>query len=97
MVCEIVSIAIQKRLLAEKDLTLQKTMEIAQGTEAATKQSSELHTPSGPVSASQDIQLLGKLVTDVEVKDIHKKNAILRRKENKTRQEKSCLATTKNS
>ena len=31
-------------------------MEIAQGMEAATKQSSELCAPSGPVSASQDIQ-----------------------------------------
>ena len=49
------SVPIQKRLLAEKELTLQKAMEIAQTMEAATKQSSELHTPSGPVSASQDI------------------------------------------
>ena len=56
LVCGIVSIPIQKRLLAEKDLTLQKTMEIAQGMEAAMKQSSELRAPSGPVSASQDIQ-----------------------------------------
>ena len=31
-------------------------MEIAQGMEAATKQSSELHAPGGPVSASQNIQ-----------------------------------------
>jgi len=56
LVCGISSVPIQKRLLAEKDLTLQKTMEIAQGMKAATKQSSELHAPGGPVSASQDIQ-----------------------------------------
>ena len=56
LVCGMLSVPIQKRLLAEKELTLQKAMEIAQTMEAATKQSSELHTPSGPVSASQDIQ-----------------------------------------
>ena len=55
LVCGMLSVPIQKRLLAEKELTLQKAMEIAQTMEAATKQSSELHTPSGPVSASQDI------------------------------------------
>ena len=55
LVCIMLSVPIQKRLLAEKELTLQKAMEIAQAMEAATKQSSELHTPSGPVSASQDI------------------------------------------
>ena len=50
------SVPIQKRLLAEKDLTLQKAMEIAQGMEAATKQSSELRTPSGSVAGNPDIQ-----------------------------------------
>ena len=42
-------------LLAEKDLTLQKAMEIVQSMEAATKQSSELRTPSVSVPTSQDI------------------------------------------
>jgi len=35
----------QKRLLAEKDLTLQRATELAQGMEAATKQSSKLRMP----------------------------------------------------
>ena len=56
LVCEMLSVPIQKRLLAEKDLTLQKAMEIAQSMEAATKQSSELNTPSVSVPTSQDIQ-----------------------------------------
>ena len=56
LVCRMLSVPIQKRLLAEKDLTLQKAMEIAQSMEAATKQSSELHTPSVSVHTSQDIQ-----------------------------------------
>ena len=49
-------IPIQKGLLTEKDLTLQKAMEMAQSMEAATKQSSELCTPSGPVLGNPDIQ-----------------------------------------
>ena len=56
LVCGMLSVPIQKRLLAEKDLTLQKAMEIAQSMEAATKQSSELRTPSVSVPTSQDIQ-----------------------------------------
>ena len=56
LVCRMLSVPIQKRLLAEKDLTLQKAMEIAQGMEAATKQSSELRTPSGSVAGNPDIQ-----------------------------------------
>ena len=54
LVCEIVSVPIQKRLLAEKDLTLQKTKEIAQGMKAATKQSSELCATSVLVPPCQD-------------------------------------------
>ena len=47
-----------KRLLAGKDLTLQKVTEIVQGMEADTKQKSEFCAPSGLVSASQDIQFM---------------------------------------
>ena len=53
LVCGIVSVPIQKRLLAEKELDLKKAMEIAQGMEAATKQSSELRAS---VPANQEIQ-----------------------------------------
>ena len=42
LVCGLQSGQIQKRLLAEKELTLQKATEFAQGMEAATKQSSLL-------------------------------------------------------
>ena len=48
---------IQKRLLAEKELTLQRATELAQGMEAATKQSSELRMPGGTVSGSHEIHL----------------------------------------
>ena len=54
LVCGILSVPIQKRLLAEKDLNLQKTMEITQSMEAANKQSTELCTPSGPVTTNRD-------------------------------------------
>ena len=78
LVCVIVSVPIQKRLLAEKELDLKKAMEIAQGMEAATKQSSEL---CASVPANQEIQFtLLKTATDVEVKAIHKRNVILRHK-----------------
>ena len=53
LVCGIVSVPIQKRLLAEKELDLKKAMEIAQGMEAATKQSSKLHAS---VPVNQEIQ-----------------------------------------
>ena len=46
LVCRIQSEAIQKRLLAEADLTLQKAYEVAQGIEAASKQASELRASS---------------------------------------------------
>ena len=46
LVCGIQSEAIQKRLLAEADLTLQKAYEVAQGIEAASKQASELRASS---------------------------------------------------
>ena len=39
LVCRMLKVPIQKRLFAEKDLNLQKTIEIAQSMEAATKQS----------------------------------------------------------
>lgn len=53
LVCGIVSVPIQKRLLAEKELDLKKAMEIAQVMEAATKQFSELRAS---VPANQEIQ-----------------------------------------
>ena len=46
LVCGIQSKAIQKRLLAEADLTLQKAYEVAQGIEAARKQASQLRASS---------------------------------------------------
>ena len=44
--CGIQSEAIQNRLLAEADLTLQKAYEVAHGIEAASKQASELRASS---------------------------------------------------
>ena len=46
LVCGLQSEAIQRRLLAEADLTLKKALEIAQGMEAANKQASELQATS---------------------------------------------------
>ena len=60
LVCGILSVPIQKRLLAKKDLNLQKAMEIAQSMEAATKQSTELHAPSGPVPTEIRFTATGK-------------------------------------
>ena len=57
LVCGVHSGQIQKRLLAEKELTLQKAIELAQGMEAATKQSSELRMPGGTVPGSHEIHL----------------------------------------
>ena len=48
LVCGILRVPIQKRLLAKKDLDLKKALELAQGMEAATMQSSELRATSGP-------------------------------------------------
>lgn len=47
IVCEINSSKIQQRLLAEKDLTLGKTIELAQGMETATKNVKELSQTGG--------------------------------------------------
>ena len=61
LVCGLRSETIQKRLLAEKNLTLASAIEIAQGMEAATKQSTELR--SRAVSGqphNHDIQLLSR-------------------------------------
>ena len=53
---EFLSLPIQKRLLAEKDLDMKKAMELAPGMEAVKKQSSEFHATGGPVPTNQDIQ-----------------------------------------
>ena len=69
--------------LAEKDLILHRAMEIAQSMEAATKQSNELRTPSVYLylqARTYSLQPLERLVTDVETKDIHKRNATLEHK-----------------
>ena len=76
------SAPIQKRLSVEKNLTLKKAMEIAQSMEVATKQFSELRTLSGSVLGTRtySLQPLERPVTDVETKDIHKRNVILKHK-----------------
>ena len=48
LVCGLRNETIQKRLLAERNLTLVTAIEIAQGMEAATKQTSELRAVSNP-------------------------------------------------
>ena len=47
LVCGLCNETIQKRLLAERNLTLATAIEIAQGMEAATKQTSELRAVVG--------------------------------------------------
>ena len=62
LVCGLRSETIQKHLLAEKNLTFASAIEIAQGMEAATKQSTELrlHAASEQPQYNHDIQLLAK-------------------------------------
>ena len=59
LVCGLRNETIQKRLLAEKNLTLKTAIEIAQGMEAATKQTTELRAVSGQ-SQSNEIQLVNR-------------------------------------
>ena len=58
-VCGLCNETMQKRLLAEKNLTLAVAIEIAQGMEAANKQTTELRAATGQ-SQLYDIQLLFK-------------------------------------
>ena len=61
LVCGLRSETIQKRLLAEKNLTLASAIEIAQGMEAATRQSTELRLQAASGQPqNHDIQLLAK-------------------------------------
>ena len=56
LVCGMQSGQIQKRLLAEKELTLKKVIQLSQGMEVTMKQSSELRMSGGAaVSGSQEI------------------------------------------
>ena len=59
LVCGLCNETIQKRLLAEKNLTLAAAIEIAQGMEAATKQTTELRAVSGQ-SQSHEIHSVSK-------------------------------------
>ena len=59
LVCGLHSETIQKRLLAEKNLTLASAIEMAQGMEAATRQSTELRSQAA-TGQPQNIQLLSK-------------------------------------
>ena len=47
MVCGILDKTVQKRLLAERDLTLAKAISLAQSVEIAEKGANELQTPTG--------------------------------------------------
>ena len=58
-VCGLCNKAMQKRLLAEKNLTLAAVIEIAQGMEAANKQTTELQAATAQ-SQTHEIQLLLK-------------------------------------
>ena len=58
-VCGLCNETMQKRLLAEKNLTLATAIEIAQGMEAASKQTTELQAGSGQ-SQSHEIQLVSR-------------------------------------
>ena len=72
LVCGLRSETIQKRLLAEKNLTLTSAIEIAQGMEAATRQSTELklQAASGQPQ-NHDIQLLAKPTAKLRKKCYH--------------------------
>ena len=59
LVCGLRSETIQKRLLAEKNLTLASAIEMAQGMEAATRQSIELRSQAAS-GQPQNIRLLSK-------------------------------------
>ena len=59
LVCGLYNETMQKRLLAEKNFTLAAAIEIAQGMEAAKKQTTELQAATGQ-SRAHDIQLLSK-------------------------------------
>ena len=48
LVCGITNSTVQKRLLAEKDLTLEKAVSLAQSVEIAEKGSKDLQTPAPP-------------------------------------------------
>ena len=61
LVCGLRNETIQKRLLAERNLTLVTAIEIAQGMEAATKQTLELRAVSGQ-SQNQEIHAVHKSV-----------------------------------
>ena len=72
LACGLCSETIQKCLLAEKNLTLASAIEIAQGMEAATKQSTELR--SRAVSGqphNHDIQLLSRTTVRQKNKCYH--------------------------
>ena len=58
-VCGLRNETMQKRLLTEKNLTLATAIEIAQGMEAASKQTTELRAASGQ-SQSHEIQLVSR-------------------------------------
>lgn len=68
-----------ERLLVEKDVTLQKAMEITQSMEAATKQSSELHRPSGSAPTSQ-FTTIGKDLLQMWKQKTSNRNVILKHK-----------------
>ena len=58
LVCDITNSAVQKRLLAEKDLTLDKAVSLAQAVEIAKKGSKDLHAPpTGKTTATPDADL----------------------------------------
>ena len=56
--CGITNSAVQKRLLAEKELTLDKAVSLAQAVEIAEKGSKDLHAPPmGKTTATPDADL----------------------------------------
>ena len=58
LVCGITDSAVQKRLLAEKELTLDKAVSLAQAVEIAEKGSKDLHAPpTGKITVTPDVDL----------------------------------------